>query len=298
MATAADLTAARADSPWRLAHAPAKVNLGLRVVGRRDDGYHLLDSLIVFATVSDHVAIAPAEADAIFIRGPFAGGLAQDDPADNLALTAARRFRSAFGGGPVCIRLWKRLPVAAGIGGGSSDAAAVLRLLADERGLDRQDPDLIALALSLSADTPMCLNGRALRASGVGEILEAPPTMPTLPAVLVNPGVPVSTPSVFRARHGDFSARALLHGGYSDIRGVAAALEEFGNDLTTPAIVVAPIIGDVLTDLQAASLFAGMSGSGATCFGLYETDAAAHHAAAALRRTRPSWWVATTRFNT
>lgn len=304
MATAADPTAPRAAGtlrpagPWRLARAPAKVNLGLRVVGRREDGYHLLDSLIVFATVSDHVAIAPAEADAIVIRGPFAAGLAQDDPADNLALTAAHHFRSAFGGGPVRIRLWKRLPVAAGIGGGSSDAAAVLRLLATQTGLDRQDPDLMALALSLGADTPMCLSGATLRASGIGEILEAPPMMPPLPAVLVNPGVAISTPSIFRARHGDFSARATLHGDYPDVSAVAAALKDFGNDLTAPAIAAAPIVGDVLKGLGVASRFAGMSGSGATCFGLYDTDAAARRAAAALRQARPSWWVATTWLNT
>jgi len=297
MATAADLAAVRAVGPWRLARAPAKVNLGLRIVGRRNDGYHLLDSLIAFATVADHVAIAPAEADAIVIRGPFAAGLAQDDPSDNLALTAARCFRSAFGGGPVSIRLWKRLPVAAGIGGGSSDAAAVLRLLASDQGIDHQDPALLAVALSLGADTPMCLRGTALRASGIGEVLEAAPALPALPAVLVNPGVPVSTPSVFRARQGGFSTRAWLHSKYDDVTDVAGALHIFGNDLTAPAIATAPSIGDVLAALGATSRFAGMSGSGATCFGLFDSDAEAQQAAAMLQRARPGWWVAATRLN-
>lgn len=285
----------RSVGPWRIDRAPAKVNLGLRIVGRREDGYHLLDSLVVFADLADHVAIRPTDAPpGLRVRGPFAAALRADAAADNLAMRAARRFRDRFGGDRVDIALWKRLPVAAGIGGGTADAAAVLRLLASARGMALDDPQLAALALDLGADGPMCLAGRAARVGGIGERLDAAPAMPPLPAVLVNPGVPVSTPAVFNARRGPFSRPGVIDAAYTDPAAVARALSGFGNDLTRPAAAVAPVIDAALSDLAADAVFSGMSGSGATCFGLYSSHASAAAAARKLRATRPDWFVAAT----
>lgn len=300
MATAAEPPLRLAGS-WRFARAPAKVNLGLRATGRRDDGYHLLDSLVVFAGIGDHVALRPAvdgaERTTLALRGPFADALAGQPAADNLAVRAAERFRQAFGGPAVDIVLWKHLPVASGIGGGTADAAAILRLLADIAGVARDAPPLTALALALGADGPMCLAGRTARVSGVGETLGPAPAMPPLPAVLVNPGVPISTPDAFRARTGPFSDAADLADAYPDVAAVAAAVGAFGNDLTPAAIALAPVIGDVLEALvgSAGALVAGMSGSGATCFALYPDLAAARRAALTL--ARPDWWVQATTLN-
>ena len=278
---------------WRLTRAPAKVNLGLRVVGRRADGYHLLDSLVAFADIGDHVAIRPAPAPALSLRGPFAATLADGRPEANLAFVAAERFRDRFGGGPVEIRLWKRLPVAAGIGGGSADGAAVLRLLADISDVAPDDPDLARTSLDLGADGPMCLAGAAARAGGIGERLAPAPGMPPLPVVLANPGVPVATPDVFRARAGGFSDEATLASAYADAAEVAAAVRVFGNDLEAPARRIASEVGDVLAALGGSpgTLHAQMSGSGATAFGLFPDLRAARAAARSLARARPGWWV-------
>lgn len=265
---------------WRVAHAPAKINLGLRIVGRREDGYHLLDSLVVFASIGDHVAVRASEgAPRLTVRGPFAHAVADTPPEANLAVRAAAAFRAAFGGPAHDIRLWKRLPVAAGIGGGSSDAATVLRLLAAAEGVSLEDPDLHALALGLGADVPMCLDPKPARIGGVGETLTPAPVMPRLPAVLVNPGFPLSTPAVFKARQGDFSKPGDMADGYDDIGALAADIDRFGNDLTVPATALAPAIDDALSDLRRSALAAGMSGSGATCFGLYADERSARAAA-------------------
>lgn len=285
--------------PWRIDRAPAKVNLGLRIVGRRDDGYHLLDSLVVFARHSDHVAARPAiktEGD-LRLTGPFAQDLAGEP--DNLVLAAARAFQRRFGGPSLEIVLWKRLPVASGVGGGSADAAAVLRLAAGFAGVAEDDPALAALALDLGADVPMCLAGRAVRVGGIGEELGEAPQMPPLPAILCNPNVPVATPAVFKARVGPFSDAAVVADGYDDVAEIAKLLADFGNDLTTPALSVAPEIADVLAALgrQEGALFAGMSGSGATCFALFDTDAAAAAAAGRMRAARPDWRTMATRLN-
>jgi len=300
MATAAE-PPFRVAGSWRFARAPAKVNLGLRVTGRRDDGYHLLDSLVVFAGIGDHVALRPvADGTAgttLSLRGPFAGALADQPLATNLAVRAAERFREAFGGPAVEIVLWKHLPVASGVGGGTADAAAVLRLLAALAGVARDAPALTSLALSLGADGPMCLAGRSARVSGVGETLMPAPAMPPLPAVLVNPGVPISTPAAFRGRKGPFSNPAGLVGPYPDVRSVATAVLSFGNDLAPAAIALAPAVGDVLDALaaHAGAACSGMSGSGATCFALFPEPAAARRAARML--ARPGWWVRATTLN-
>ncbi len=310
MATAADPDApaiplaippaSRKVGPWRLTHAPAKINLGLRITGRRDDGYHLLDSLVVFADVGDHVAIREtAEAPAFALRGPFAQALAGAAASDNLVVAAAAAFRQTFGGPEVDIVLWKRLPVASGIGGGSADAAASLRLLADVRDIPLRHPKLLELAFRLGADTPMCLMGRTVRVGGVGERLAPAPALPPLPAVLVNAGAPVATPAVFRARTGPFSDPGSLAAAYADVDAVAQALRRFGNDLTAPALTLAPSIRPVLIALQASAgvAFAGMSGSGGTCFALYADMPAARAAARDVRARNPQWWAVATRLN-
>jgi 4-diphosphocytidyl-2-C-methyl-D-erythritol kinase len=275
--------------------APAKLNLYLHVVGRRDDGYHLLDSLIAFAAVHDTVSVRSAPSLSLKLAGPFATSL-QREP-DNLVLRAARALAEAAGvRAGAQIRLIKRLPVASGIGGGSADAAATLKAL---KRLWRVDPaiDLAALALPLGADVPMCVNGRAALASGVGERLAPVPALPPAALVLANPMVRLQTNRVFQARSGAFSAPAAPPGPCADAAALAAALAHCRNDLTEPAIGLRPQIGAVLEALAATEgcLLARMSGSGATCFGLYADDEAAERARAALAAAHRGWWVCATR---
>jgi 4-diphosphocytidyl-2-C-methyl-D-erythritol kinase len=257
------------------------------VLGRRTDGYHLLDSLVVFAATGDVLHAAPAEALTLAVTGPFAAGLAAES--DNLVLRAARALAAAAGIVPGAhLTLDKRLPVASGIGGGSADAAAALRLLAR---LWQVAPASAELALSLGADVPVCLHGRPTRMGGVGEALAPAPRLPPCGLVLVNPGVAVATPAVFRARNGPFSAPLALPAGWADAAALAADLANMRNDLEAPAAMLEPAIGVVLAELRALPgvLLARMSGSGATCFALLATAAAAE--AAAARVARPGWWV-------
>ncbi|SOD96094.1 4-(cytidine 5'-diphospho)-2-C-methyl-D-erythritol kinase [Caenispirillum bisanense] len=277
--------------------APAKVNLSLHVVGRRDDGYHLLDSLIAFAGVGDTLTAAPAEDLALHVDGPFAEALAAALPAgaENIVLKAARRLAEAAGIAPRArLTLTKRLPVAAGIGGGSADAAAALLALCRLWDVAPPREDLMALALGLGADVPVCLQGRAANVSGVGEGIIDAPTLPPAWLVLVNPLVAVSTPEVFRARRGRFNQAAPLTEAPADAAALAEALRARANDLTKAAVTLAPEIGTVLVDIGAlpGCLLARMSGSGATCFGLFAAEAEARAAAAALAQTRPEWWSA------
>ncbi len=286
--TAAD----RRRTAWQFECAPAKVNLGLRVTGQRDDGYHLLDSLVLFASIGDVVALRPTDAkeSRLCVRGRFASALS-GELADNLVLQAAEAFRSAFGGPTVEIVLWKHLPVAAGIGGGSADAAAVLRLL--QHGLQTSETALMNLALSLGADMPMCLANAPARIGGIGEELAFLDGIPSVHAVLCNPGVSCSTPAVFKARTGGFSARAELPDGPLDSVALSIITKMFGNDLTTPAIQCVPKIGDCLHALAQTdgALTHTMSGSGATCFALFETELAARKATKTLANDHPDWWV-------
>lgn len=269
--------------------APAKVNLFLHVVGRRPDGYHLLDSLAVFAEAADMLCAEPAGDLSLELAGPFGGAL--DGEADNLVLRAARRL-SAMAGVPAAarLRLEKHLPVASGIGGGSADAAAALRLLVRLWGLRPGDAELRAMALGLGADVPVCLAGKAARMGGIGEELAPAPALPACGMVLVNPGVAVATPSVFRARGGPFSPPAVLPGGWRDATAMASDLARLTNDLEAPAIALCPPIAEVLAALRAlpGCLLARMSGSGATCFALFATRDAAVRAAGAV--ARPGWW--------
>jgi 4-diphosphocytidyl-2-C-methyl-D-erythritol kinase len=269
--------------------APAKVNLFLHVVGRRADGYHLLDSLAVFPQVGDTVRAVPADTFSLLLEGHFGGAL-QAEP-DNLVLRAARGLAELAGVRAAArLTLVKTLPVASGIGGGSADAAATLRLLGRVWGVSPPPEALHALALRLGADVPVCLRARPARMAGVGETLSPAPDLPAFGMVLVNPGVAVSTPEVFRARLGGVSAPASLPAFWPDAAAMARDLAVLSNDLEPPAVALRPVIGEVLAALRSmpGCLLARMSGSGATCFGVF-ADAAAASAAAGLVQ-RPGWW--------
>lgn len=271
--------------------APAKINLHLHVVGRRDDGYHLLDSLVAFAGVGDRLTVSPADGLSLSVTGPFAAGLQGEG--DNLVLRAARALAD-HAGVPAAgkLVLEKNLPVASGIGGGSADAAAALRLLSRFWGIEPDGATLARLARGLGADVPVCLAGRPALMSGIGEVLMPAPQLPDAGLVLVNPGVAVSTPSVFRARSAVFSDPATFPAeGWRDADSLAATLRATHNDLEPAAQLLAPAIGGALDALAAASgcLLARMSGSGATCFGLFRTPEAAQEAASDIARA--GWWV-------
>jgi 4-diphosphocytidyl-2-C-methyl-D-erythritol kinase len=269
--------------------APAKVNLFLHVTGKRADGYHLLDSLAVFAGIADRITFAPSDTLTLALTGPFAASLADGD--DNLVLRAAQLLAAENGGRPVgALGLDKRIPVASGIGGGSADAAAALRLLRRNWRVSVEDAVLDRIAVRLGADVPVCLQGQPMRMSGVGEILAPAPRLPACGLLLVNPGVPLSTVSVFRARAGGYSAPAVLPEGWATAGDMAAGLAGLTNDLETTAIELVPAISDVLRAIEGSSgcLLARMSGSGATCFGLFGSAEKAEAAAEAL--ARPGWW--------
>ena len=258
--------------------APAKLNLALHVTGRRADGYHLLDSLVAFAGMGDRVMLEPGPLS-LRIDGPFAAGLSTEN---NLCLHAAR-----LAGGEAAIRLTKNLPVASGIGGGSADAAAVLR------GLARMGQTMPPHPERLGADVPVCIGSRPARMQGVGEIVTPLPPLPAIPLVLVNPGVAVSTPQVFAAmerRENDPLPPIPPFTGLADLADWLAATR---NDLEAPAQAIAPLIGQVLKALRATgAAFARMSGSGATCFGLFDTAERASISATALKQH--GWWAVAT----
>lgn len=265
--------------------APAKINLCLHVTGRRADGYHLLDSIVIFAGVGDRVSGTLADPPSLSVEGPMAAGLSGEG--DNLVLRAARAM-----GVSARIVLEKHLPVSSGIGGGSADAAATLRLLARMTGRALPEP---AAVLALGADVPVCLTGRPVRMTGIGEGLAPLPPLPAAWLVLANPGVAVSTPAIFRALAR--AENAPLPRDLPRLRNaaeLAAFLTMQRNDLEPPAIALEPVIGPVKAALSAqpGCLMARMSGSGATCFGLFADPLAAHAAARAIRIARPGWWVA------
>lgn len=272
--------------------ARAKVNLFLRVVGRRSDGYHLLDSLAVFAGAADLVRAEAAEALSLRVEGRFGAGLVGE--ADNLVLRAARALRAAsgFSGGKAegaALTLVKELPVASGIGGGSADAAATLRVLRRLWGLSMPEAELAGIAAGLGADVPVCLASVPARMGGIGEVLGVSPVLPACGMVLVNPGVEVATPAVFRARGGGFGEAAVLPARWEDAAEMAGWLAGVGNDLEAPALGLCPEVGAVLAWLRGREgcLLARMSGSGATCFGLFADAGVAEAVAGGV----PSgWW--------
>ena len=261
----------------------------MHVTGRRADGYHLLDSLVVFPPVGDVLCGWPAPSLSLTIDGPFAAGLGTG--ADNLVLRAARLLAETSGiGSGARLALTKNLPVASGIGGGSADAAATLRLLARMWKLTPSSVDLAALALALGADVPVCLGSRLARMGGVGEQIKGAPAVPTGGIALVNPGQKVATDAVFAAREGAFSASAELPAGWPDMATMATDLADLRNDLQVPAMMSCPAIASALSALtgRPGCLLARMSGSGATCFGLFATPGAARESAEQLRT--PGQW--------
>jgi 4-diphosphocytidyl-2-C-methyl-D-erythritol kinase len=273
--------------------APAKLNLYLHVTHIREDGYHELDSLFAFAEVGDRLAVSMAEDLRLSVDGPFADAVPAD--ADNLVLRAARALPGREGRG-AHLRLTKNLPVASGIGGGSADAAAALRGLNNlwELGLSRDE--LARIGATLGADIPACVLSRPLQVSGIGEVLRDAAPLPDCHVVLVNPGVEISTPAVFRrfdAAVSGFRQPAPL-GPCGTAQELADALAGRANDLEPPAMEMSPAIGAVLDALRRASgcLLARMSGSGATCFGVFAGQEAALAAAEGLRWHHPEWWIA------
>lgn len=269
--------------------APAKINLFLHVGDRRDDGFHPLQSLAVFTALGDALAMEEAGDLSLTIEGPFAKGLAGEG--DNLVLRAAR----ALGGGGAKLTLTKNLPVASGIGGGSADAAAALRGLA---GLwHASDKNLHDIAATLGSDIPVCLDSVAAFMEGRGEILRPALSMPRVPMLLVNPGVPVPTRDVFAALQARSGADMKLpRGAFQDTADLLRFLDSTRNDLEAPAIALQPVIGEVLKAIAAlpGALLARMSGSGATCFGLFADDDCCRRGARILAEAMPGWWVAPT----
>ena len=274
--------------------APAKINLALHVCGRRADGYHLLDSLAVFANVRDRVSVAAGDNLHMEVSGPFGSTLTCE--VDNLVLRAARLLRAWTGSGAGAhIFLEKNLPVASGIGGGSSDAAATLRACGELWGVDpTQIPDSY-LAAELGADVPVCLHCKPAFMSGIGEAVDPAPLLPACWLVLVNPGQPLATKDVFAALS-NFSNPMVrdAFSGLTAAAGLAAALKDHQNDLTVPAAALAPAIASTLTALESnpACLLARLSGSGPTCFGLFANERPARNAAAHIASKEPGWWVA------
>lgn len=273
--------------------APAKVNLALHVVGRRDDGLHLLETLVVFSGPGDRLAIGPAKHDEFEIHGPFAAALAGQP--ENLVTAARDLLRARFPAHecpPMRIALEKNLPVAAGIGGGSSDAAAALKALAKLWRLPVAAAELAELALALGADLPMCLHARPLLAGGIGERVREVGTLPALPLLLVNPGVAVATAEVFRLLAARDNAGLPPLPDTVDLRAWIGWLGQTRNDLEAAACELVPEVSVALEALAGSgALVARMSGSGATCYGLFAEEGAMRAAAAAIRAARPEWFV-------
>jgi 4-diphosphocytidyl-2-C-methyl-D-erythritol kinase len=280
----------------------AKVNLTLRVVGRRPDGYHDLESVVAFADCADRLSLTPGPNLNLRTTGPLAQ--ACGETTDNLVFKAARLLGERVPGLKLGdFILEKMLPVAAGIGGGSADAAAALRLLAQLNGIAVDDPRLVEAARLTGADVPVCVASRACLMTGIGETL-LPLAIPKMPCVMVNPRVPMPTQGVFKAlglRNGDLLVGAsdviLNDQSWPDadqpIGKWIEAFAETGNDLQVPAISLQPVIAEVLSALDSVegARLAQMSGSGATCFAIFENDVDARHAAQKVQRDHPAWWV-------
>ncbi|MFC6490241.1 4-(cytidine 5'-diphospho)-2-C-methyl-D-erythritol kinase [Nitratireductor sp. GCM10026969] len=275
--------------------APAKINLALHVTGRRADGYHLLETLVAFTRHGDLLKAETSDHDAFVVTGRYGAEVPGDGT--NLVLAARDMLRGAFGATaarPVKLTLEKNLPVASGIGGGSSDAAAAIGLLKQYWRIDTTGEKLAQIALRLGADVPMCLVARPLVARGIGETLEPVAGLPSLPALLVNPGIPLATPAVFAALvKRSNSPLPPFRGG--DIAATVDWLETTRNDLEPAAIGLVPEIASVLETLrETGALLARMSGSGATCFGIFATDEDARAAAKAIASRRPAWFLQAT----
>jgi 4-diphosphocytidyl-2-C-methyl-D-erythritol kinase len=278
--------------------APAKVNLTLRVLGRRADGFHEIESLVAFADLSDRLSFAPSDELVLSVTGP--GARQTGDDAENLVLKAARALAARTPGVALgAFRLQKNLPVAAGLGGGSADAAAALRLLARANNLASADPHLYEAARATGADVPVCLDPRPRLMRGIGEILSEPLALPRFCAVLVNPGIALATKLVFSgwrasANSPPFDPTAMVEMRSED--DVLRCLASQANDLEPPAIALAPAIAEVLAALRALKgcRLARMSGSGATCFALFSSVAEREAGAKVLRAKFHNWWISET----
>lgn len=280
--------------------ARAKINLTLRITGRRADGYHALESLVVFADIADALTLEAAGHASLDVTGPFAGAIGA--AGDNLVLKAFQRLSAlvpGLKGGS--FHLDKHIPVAGGVGGGSADAAAALRLLARHNGISFDDARVMTAALQTGADVPVCLVSRACVMAGIGERLSPPLQLPELPALLVNPRVGVSTRDVFAAlgKAGLPKDGRPLGDPPHEIGAFIEFVKAYGNDLTAPAIACAPVIGEVLAALEVlpGARVARMSGSGATCFALFTTETETEAAASQLAAQHPDWWMAATVLN-
>ena len=279
--------------------APAKINLTLHVLGRRPDGYHEIESLVAFADIGDRLSFEPGKALDLAVTGPTAVNAGETE--SNLVLKAARALAERAEGLKLGrFTLEKQLPVAAGLGGGSSDAAAALRLLARANSLSRDDELVRAAAKATGADVPVCLQPNARMMRGIGELLSDPVDLPELPAVLVNPGVAVPTKDVFAALGAPELTAPPQPDDFFAINADAAALVSIlaarRNDLETPAIKIQTVIADVLAALQNAPgcLLARMSGSGATCFALFGSAGEAQDVARTMQARHPAWWIRAT----
>jgi 4-diphosphocytidyl-2-C-methyl-D-erythritol kinase len=272
--------------------APAKVNLFLHVGARRDNGYHELQSLMAFADVGDELIVEAGDGLSLVVAGPFADALQSEG--DNIVLRAARALAERSGiGANAKITLIKSLPVASGLGGGSSDAAAALRGLCKLWRVDLTEADLQKIALDLGSDVPVCLKGRPCWVEGTGEKLTVVPIFPSLHVVLVNPGVGVSTAQAYGAVQTK-SGTAMEHPAtFSDASALTAFLKTVHNDLQEPAVTLAPAIDDVLAALRAekSTLLARMSGSGATCFGIYASKDDARAVVEKVASAHTDWWI-------
>jgi 4-diphosphocytidyl-2-C-methyl-D-erythritol kinase len=273
--------------------APAKINLFLHVGEKRTDGYHDLESLVVFARVGDELAFEPADGLLLSIEGPFAAGL--NAGPDNLVMKAAQTLaaRADVSAGARIV-LTKNLPVASGIGGGSADAAATLRGLARLWKLNLSQDDLRLIGETLGSDVPVCIDSTSAWMEGRGEKVTALSGIPKVPMVLVNPRVAVLTGKVFSALKERHGVGLPLPPAMKDVEALAAYLKTTSNDLEAPAREVAPIIGDALNALksQRGALLARMSGSGATCFALFADSNSASTAADRMKRAHRDWWIA------
>lgn len=281
--------------------APAKVNLYLHVGPVDAEGYHPIASLGVFADVGDRVTVFPADRLMLEVTGPFAADLGDAD--DNLVLRALRRLGEAasIGEPTLGVVLNKQLPVASGLGGGSSDAGAALRAGREALGLAITDAELEAIAFEIGADGPLCLWGRAAVAEGRGQRLSPAPVLPPLPAVLLNPLAPSPTGAVYRAYdHGEVAGadRPSAPVAFADVAEALSWLGRQRNDLEAPAAQLTPAIGEALEAVRGSdAALTRLSGSGATVFGLFKCDADADRAAESLAKLRPQWWIKRTQLS-
>jgi 4-diphosphocytidyl-2-C-methyl-D-erythritol kinase len=283
-------------------NARAKLNLTLRILGRRGDGYHEIESLVAFARVGDRLTLAPGERFSLYLAGPFVAPLRNQS---NLIETAALQFKHAFPDAHTGhFTLEKRLPVAAGIGGGSADAAAALRLLAKANSDCASEKDLQSIAREVGSDVPACVTSRPVMMRGRGTDLYSVTGLPVLNAILVNPGIALGTQEVYGALEApsvgdDSGTMAEQKKLFSTTRELADYISAIGNDLEAPAMKLVPKLGDVLAELRQLDdcLAAQMSGSGATCFAIFESPGSAASAVRKISISHPNWWVAATQLN-